>query len=123
MLPANAWHAYTGTSLRCRHPWYLLHPVDQIVTAIEFARRLKGWSAFKKDPTWLTLRAGWGNPSLMDDPQYRETTARKFGDQLEKLGIPYAFMKQKVTALPSADVEDRWETLMKQFGFEPGSKS
>jgi hypothetical protein len=123
MLPANAWHAYTNTTLRCRHPWYLLHPVDHVVVAIEFARRLTGWSTFKADPTWLTLRVGWGNPSAMADPARREAVARRFTTQLEALGISSAFLKQKITALPSRAVEERWGVLMRTFDLDPGRTS
>lgn len=122
MLPANAWYAYKDTSLKCRHPWYLLHPVDHVVTAIEFARRLTGWSAFKAEPTWLTLRVGWGNPSAMDDPQARERVALKFGDQLQALGLAKAWMYEKVTVLPTTDIDTTWDQLMRQFDLEPGRK-
>lgn len=122
MLPANAWYAYLGTSLRCRHPWYLLHPVDHVVTAIEFARRLMGWKTFTANPNWLRLRVGWGNPSAMDDVQVREAVAKKFGVQLEALGVDKAFMLEKVTPLPKRNVEDTWDTLMRQFDLEPGKR-
>lgn len=122
MLPANAWYAYEHTGLQCRHPWYLLHPVDHVVTAIEFARRLTGWSSFKAMPTWLTLRVGWGNPSAMDDPKARERVATKFGTHLQALGLSKEWMNQKVSALPRLDVEQTWGALMRQFDLEPGSK-
>lgn len=122
MIPANAWYAYLNTSLRCRHPWYMLHPVDHVVTAIEIARRLKGWSAFKANPTWLTMRVGWGNPSKMDDPQQHEVLRTKLAPHLKALGIPYSWMDQKVTALPHSNVEQRWESLMTSSGMPPGKK-
>jgi hypothetical protein len=122
MLPANAWYAYEGTSLKCRHPWYLLHPVDHVIVAMEFARRLMGWSAFKADPTWLTLRVGWGNPSAMDEPQARERTTSKFGEHLEALGLSKAWMNGKVTSLPRFDIDATWDRLMGQFDLEPGRK-
>lgn len=122
MVPANAWYAYVNTSLRCRHPWYLLHPVDQVVTAIEIGRRLKGWSAFKANPTWLTMRVGWGNPSKMDDPQQHEVIRNKLAPHLKALGIPSSWLDQKVTALPHSNVEQRWESLMASSGMAPGKK-
>ena len=45
MLPANAWYAYLNTGLGCRHPHYLLHPVDHVVVGVDFARRLMRWKA------------------------------------------------------------------------------
>lgn len=122
MLPANAWYAYKDTSLRCRHPWYLLHPVDHVVVGIDFARRLMGWSAFKANPTWLTLRVGWGNPSAMDDPKAHERVAKKFGDQLRALGLAPEWMNERVTALPKHDIEELWDTLMRTFDLEPGKR-
>jgi hypothetical protein len=122
MLPANAWYAYKDTSLRCRHPWYLLHPVDHVVVAIDFARRLMRWSNFKADPTWLTLRVGWGNPSNMNDAKARARVEQKFGDQLRALGASPQWMHNEVTALPKYDVEDLWDTLMREFDFEPGRR-
>lgn len=122
MLPANAWYAYMGTSLRCRHPWYLLHPADHVVVGIDFARRLMDWKAFVAEPTWLTLRVGWGNPSAMDEPDARERIAKKFSGQLQTLGVAPAWMYQEVTPLPKRDIEGTWETLMKTFGFVQGKR-
>ena len=122
MLPANAWMAYQTTSLQCRHPWYLLHPGDHVVTGLEFGRRLTGWSTFKAAPTWLTLRVGWGNPSAMGDPKARERIAAKFGKHLDALGLNAKWMNGKVTSLPRIDVEQTWGVLMRTFDFEPGRK-
>ena len=122
MLPANAWYAYRSTGLVCRHPWYLLHPADHVVVGVDFARRLMNWSAFKADPTWLTLRVGWGNPSAMDEPQARERVAQKFGDQLRGLGVSTDWMHQEVTGLPDHDIERVWDQVMREFSFDPGRK-
>lgn len=122
MLPANAWAAYDKTGLRCRHPWYLLHPVDHVVTAIEFARRLTTWSAFKDNPTWLTLRVGWGNPSAMDEPSAHQTMAKKLAKHRQSLGILESWLGKKVTTLPHDDVEQRWESLMNRFEYDPDKK-
>lgn len=104
MLPANALAAYDKTSLSCRDPWLLLHPADQVVCAIEFARRLLGWPTYKANPTFLTLRQGWANPSRMDDPAAIEAMRAKFGKHLGSIGIGASFMDKKPPALPAKDV-------------------
>ena len=122
MLPANAWYAYLTTGLRCRHPHYLLHPVDQLVVGVDFARRLMRWSAFKNNPRWLTLRVGWGNPSAMDDPQAHERVGLKFSKHLQAEGVDPAWMNEEVTPLVAHDIEALWERLMTSFDLEPGRK-
>ncbi len=122
MLPANAWYAYLHTELRCRHPHYLLHPVDHVVVGIDFARRLTRWKAFIAEPRWLTLRVGWGNPSGMDDPQAHERVASKFANALAADGVSSSWMSRQVTPLPKHDIEQLWEQLMTAFDFEPGRR-
>lgn len=121
-IPANAWAAYKGTQLACRHPWYLLHPVDQVITAIEYLRRLSGWSAYKADPTLLTARVGWGNPSAMDSPAHRERVATEFAADLDAIGLPADFASRPAPAFPpKRDVYERWGALMRRFDFDPGA--
>lgn len=117
----NAWTAYEGTPLACRHPWYLLHPVDTVVTAVETLRRLSGWSAWKANPTMLTARTAWGNPSKMGDPDYRaKVLAGAMGDA-EALGLPPSFFDRPLPPLPPAgDVYQRWGALMNAFNLPPG---
>lgn len=122
MMVSNAWAAYDDTSLRCRHPWYMLHPVDQIVTAIEIARRLKGWSSFKAQPTWLNLRVGWASPSGMNKPSVLAEQRRRFSEDVQVVGLPVSWMDQKVTQLPSKNVVGLWEHLMSFSGMPPGHK-
>jgi hypothetical protein len=122
MIVSNAWAAYDDTSLRCRHPWYMLHPVDQIVTAIEIARRLKGWKTFKAQPTWLNLRVGWASPSGMNKSSVVATQRSRFSEDVQAVGLPVSWMDKKVTALPGKNVEGLWEHLMSYSGMPPGHK-
>jgi hypothetical protein len=99
-------HAFKGTQLECIDPWEVFNRRTSLVMAIEMARRLTGWSAFKADPTWLTLRTGWGSPTEMDDPDAIDRMAwahNKFADRLEQIGVDPDFMFEPVTALPARD--------------------
>jgi hypothetical protein len=123
-LAANAWDAYTGTSLACRHPHYLLHPVDQFVCGLEYARRMKQWSSFQADPSWLSLRVAWGNPSKVGDVARREATRETFRPWLEQQGMSSGdankWMNAPVSAIPDWVVPDQWAALMSRFNFAPG---
>lgn len=121
MIPANAWAAYAGTPLSCRHPWLMLHPVDQVFCAIEMLRRLSGWSAWQANPTMLTARVAWGAPDKMADPSARERMIGKFGDALEQVGLPRDWWQTNTPSLPAkGDVYDRWQSLMQASRLQPG---
>jgi len=120
MIPANAWAGYEGTALKCRHPWYMLHPVDQIITGTELARRLMGWASFKSKPNWLQLRTGWSNPSGMSSQESYDRMEGRFPKYLNELNIPSSWMYKNVTSLPSKNVELAWKSLMGKSGLPPG---
>lgn len=120
MIPSNAWAAYAGTELHCRHPWYMLHPVDQVVTGTEYARRIMGWPSFKSNPTWLQMRIGWASPSGMSSQAAYDRMEGRFPQYLQELGIPSGWMYNKVTSLPKFDTVAAWKSLMVRSGMPPG---
>lgn len=115
LIPSNAWAAYIGTDLICRHPHYVLHPVDQTICAIEMARRLMARSSFKANPNFLSLRVGWGRPTLMGDHTRREETRVKFRDNVEGQGRSASWLDSTVPPLRKFDVRAQWDELMRRF--------
>jgi hypothetical protein len=115
MIPANAWTAYVGTPLVCRHPHYLLHPVDQLVTGVPMAKRIMDRPAFRARPTWLSLRVGWGSPARIGDDERRANTREDWSPEVRALGLPDAWMDTHVTPLPRWDVTEKWNEFMRRF--------
>lgn len=100
MIPAFGVRVFKGTKYACIDPWAVFDPPASLVMAMGFGRGLTNWKNFKKKPTWLNLRVGWGNPSAMGKPDRMAKVQQKFGDQLEEVGYPRALMHNPVTALP-----------------------
>lgn len=106
MFPANAVAAFKGTDYECIDPWYIFDLAPQYAMAIEYARRIMRWDAFKANPTWLNLRVGWGSPTSMNKRASLDrmrNDPRKFGDRLEEIGYPRSFMDRQVDPLPPKD--------------------
>lgn len=100
MLPANAIAgAFRGTTLERLDPYAVFDPRLAVVMAIDYARRLLGWSQFRANPTWLTLRVGWSNPSLMADPAFRAKVRARFAKSLRAIGVSASFMDRRVSTL------------------------
>ena len=98
LIPANAVAAFRGTSEECIDPWAVFDQAASLVMAIEMARRLRSWKTF--NGTWLSLRAGWDDPSRMATPAYM---ADRFKESLEQVGADASFMYDRVTPLPPKD--------------------
>lgn len=100
MLPANAIAgAFRGSALERLDPYAVFDPRIAVVMAVDYARRLLGWSAFKQNPTWLTLRVGWSNPSLMADPAFRAKVRQRFTKSLRAIGVSPSWMDRRVTSM------------------------
>ncbi len=99
MLPANAEIGAFGTDFGEPGPYDLFDPPKAVVMAVAYAKRLRGWSSFRADPTWLTLRVGWSNPSKMADREFRAKVRERFARSLRKAGYPASFMDRRVSAM------------------------
>lgn len=104
LLPATGVAVFRNTRYACIDPWSVFDPPASLVMAMGYADGLQNWKGFKKEPTWLNLRVGWGNPSKMGNPSSMANVESKFGDRLESLGYPRSLMYNTVTPLP-ADID------------------
>lgn len=101
LLPANAIvGAFRGTDAICLDPRAVFDPWLSTLLAISYARNLLGWQSFKRsDGTWLALNRGWALPGAMDTP--RSGSDARFLKGLRAQGVPEAFARQPVSALPA----------------------
>lgn len=100
MLPANAIAgAFRKTPLERLDPYAVFDPRIAVVMALDYARRLLGWSQFKQDPTWLTLRVGWSNPSLMGNADFRAKVRKRFAKSLRAIGVSPSWMDRRVSSM------------------------
>ena len=112
LLPSSGVHAFKGTRYECIDPWSVFDPPVALVMGIEYARRTMRRQAFKDNPTWLTLRVGWGNPSSMGKASVHERVANQMRGHLGDLGYPLDFIHQQVTPLPEDKPADLLDALM-----------
>lgn len=98
MLPAYAMAAWHGTDLENLDPRAAVHdPIVASIMALEYARRIQGWATF--DGTWLGLRVGWSNPSLMGNPEFVAKVRARFASDLEALGIAPSWMNRRIQSM------------------------
>jgi len=101
LLPTSGMAAWRGTAFACRDPITTLQdPTLATIAAIQYARRVMGWRAWRDGPrTWQAMRNAWRAPGLADDdrPDIRD----RFERALASVGLPASFADEKVTPLPS----------------------
>jgi hypothetical protein len=112
LLPASGVYAFKGSRYECIDPWSVFDPPAALVMAIEYARRTMRRQAFKDNPTWLTLRVGWGSPSNMGKQSAHDRVADQMRRHLGDLGYPLDFIHQPVTPLPEDNPADLLDALM-----------
>ncbi len=105
LMPANAIaSSFKGTRFENLDPWSHFVPARQMAMAVDYNHGLMKRQAFKDDPTWATLYAGWSLPSNMsalDSPEVAAALER-FADGLHAAGIPLSFMERKPSKAPGA---------------------
>ncbi len=106
LLPSSGMRAFKGTPYQCMDPIEALSdPYLATIAAVQYARRVMGWSAWKNsDKTWRALRHGWRSPGLTDDD--RPDIDARFAAALGRIGLPESFMDGQVPKLPTWDVEE-----------------
>ena len=81
-------------------------PSRNIAIAVGFNQSLMKHKAYRNDPTWRTVYAGWGGTSRMSNtgsPEY-EAAMGRFRKGLSVAGVsnPDAFMERTPSAAPSS---------------------
>lgn len=115
LVVASGVVAFRGTRYECIDPWAVFDPAPSLVMAVEYARRIMRYDAFNKQPTWLNLRQGWGNPADMGDASALASMEERFGNKLVELGYPANFMYRNVTQLPVDNPADLLDALTEVF--------
>lgn len=111
MLPANGLAKLSGTSLGCLPPSAVFDPAASLVMALLMARALTGWTGYKKTPTWLNLRVGWGNPSAMGNAAKLSERRERFEGHRADTGLPAGWLDRKPPSLPSFDPVAMYEVM------------
>lgn len=98
-LPAVGLAQFDG-KLRCLGPEAVFDPAASLAMAVGFARGLMGWKGYKSNPSWLTLRVGWGWPAKMGDRAYVDSRRAKYIKHAAKLGLSPGWLNQVPPPLP-----------------------
>ena len=103
LMPANGLaSSFAGTQYENLDPWSHFMPSRQMAMAVDYNLGLMKRGAYKTDPTWRTIYAGWSAPSNMSKQNTAEVQAalERFGKGLDASGISRSFMDRR----PSDDV-------------------
>ena len=105
LMPANAIaSSFKGTRFENLDPWSNFVPGRQMAMAVDYNQGLMKRAAYKANPTWATVYAGWAKPSNMGNMDSPEVLAAldRFSDGLKASGIPLSFMDKKPSKAPNA---------------------
>ncbi len=85
-------------SLRCSPPATIVHtPSLSIAAAVGYANGLERWSNYLG--TVLSMRAGWGWPAKMGDPEHLAKRRPVYVKRAEKLGYPSTYPDEPLPKL------------------------
>lgn len=100
ILPGNGLRVFVDANLRCVHPWAVIDPAMGLVMGIGMARRLMDWGTFKANPTVLTLRVGWGDPSDMGNASVLAAKRPGYEKDAAEAGLPASFLDTVLDVKP-----------------------
>lgn len=106
LLPTSGMEAFRGTPMACADPIATLSdPHAATYAAVAYARRVRGWKAWRDGPRTLTaMAAAWAAPSRARDPapKYRERMRK----HLSALGLNPDLADAKLP--PTPEVTPPW---------------
>jgi predicted esterase len=110
-------YAYRNTSLKCIDPWSIYDAVEAVVMFYDMLRRISGNPRMSINGDWLDLRCGVGALARIGVPEKRAAMAAKLEDRgtLKKLGVPKAWLYEKIEPLPKVDLLELRARLLAKF--------
>ncbi len=101
MLYPNGAMMFKEHDNRCTDPQTIVHdPLYSLAAMVGFANGLQGWKGWRRDPTFVNTRLGWGWPGKMgNDDEYRAKRKAAYTKTLAKIGLPVSLLETEMPRL------------------------
>ena len=101
LLYPNAAMMFKEHANRCVEPSAIVHDAKRSLAAmVGFANGLQHWTGWKKEPTLINTRVGWGWPGKMGDAAYIAKRRPGYTKSMKRIGLdPGALLDRQMPKL------------------------
>jgi hypothetical protein len=99
LMPANAVAAY-GDGQADVDPWAVADPHASVIMALGMVHRLQKHEAYRRDPTFARLRAGWAGLGRMADDAWIAGRIAAWSADARRAGVDAALLGRRPQAVP-----------------------